>query len=593
MQSSEYHTAIREVTAQGQPYETETVRVGNVEYIGFVNAPRNLCELYRSALRFGDQEFYVYQQERYTYEAAWNLAAQVANRLMEQGCAAGDRVGISFRNYPEWIWAFMGITSIGGVAVAMNAWWSDEEMIYGIKDSGLKTLIVDQQRYDQVRDHIDELGLVVITVRTDDQPQSTTWEEWVSGASQSMPEVDVSPSQPATLLYTSGSTAHPKGVLSTHLAITNALLGWEAGGSIGMLAMQLRRRREFDEHAEELQLADDEQSERANTPAKAEIPVPSSILSVPLFHVTGLTVQMLTSFRVGRKLVGMYKWDVEEALRIIQDEQITSFNGVPTMAWELTQSPNLKKYDLTSLQSAGGGGAPMAPEQARQIDRKLAKGGQGTGWGMTETQGLATSIGGEPYRERPRSCGRAIPPLVKVKAVGDDGEDLGPGETGELCIWGIMNFREYWNQPEATMETLNNGWVRTGDIGHLDDEGFVYITDRKKDIVIRGGENIGCQEVEAVLYEHPDVLECSVFGIPDERLGETVGAVVCTRSDSELSEKQLQEFALEHLARFQVPERIWIGTRRLPRTASEKIFKRQIREEVLNALKQQADEPYN
>lgn len=589
MQSNYYQTAISEITAQGQPYETETVRVGNVDYLGFVNAPRNLCELYRSALKYGDQEFYVYQQERYTYESAWNLAAQVANRLVEQGSVPGDSIGISFRNYPEWIWAFMGITSIGCVAVAMNAWWSDEEMVYGIKDSGLKTLIVDQQRFDQIRDHIDALGLFVITVRTSPQSRSTTWESWVHGASTSMPEIDVAPIQAATLLYTSGSTAHPKGVLSTHLAITNALLGWEAGGAIGWRAMQLRRQHELEEHAKELQLAANENSQRTTEPPQPNPPIPSSILSVPLFHVTGLTVQMLTSFRSGRKLVGMYKWDVEEALRIIQEEQITSFNGVPTMAWELAQSPNLKNYDLTSLQSAGGGGAPMAPEQARQIDRKLAKGGQGTGWGMTETQGLATSIGGEPFRERPRSCGRAIPPIVKVKAIGDNGEDLGPGETGELCIWGIMNFQEYWNQSEATAETLIDGWVLTGDIGHLDEEGYVYITDRKKDIVIRGGENIGCQEVEAVLYEHPDVLECSVFGIPDERLGETVGAVVCTNSDSKLSESELQEFAHEHLARFQVPERIWIGTKRLPRTASEKIYKRQIREEVLRTLKKQAD----
>lgn len=254
------------------------------------------------------------------------------------------------------------------------------------------------------------------------------------------------------------------------------------------------------------------------------------------------------------------------------------------MAWELTQSPDLKKFDLSSLQSAGGGGAPMAPEQARQIDKKLARGGQGTGWGMTETQGLATGIGGDAFLQRPNSCGRAFPPLVKVKAVDDSGRDLGPGETGELCIWGIMNFSEYWNNPAATAETLHDGWVRTGDIGHLDDEGYVFITDRKKDIIIRGGENIGCQEVEKLLYEHPDVLECSVFGLPDQRLGESVAAVVCIREESELSDMELQTFAREHLARFQVPERIWIRKERLPRTASEKIFKRAIREEILEQL---------
>ena len=583
MQSDFLTQAITDVTAPGQPYETRTVDVGDVSYIGFVNAPQNLRELYRQGLRFDDRDFYVYEDERYSYVEAWRLAAQVANRLIECGVSKGDRVGISFRNYPEWIWAFMGITSMGGVAVAMNAWWSTEEMIYGINDSGLKTLFVDQQRFDQIKSHIDELNLTVVTVRTERQPKSTTWIDWLSKASSSMPEIDIPAQHPASLLYTSGSTAHPKGVLSTHLAITNALLGWESGGMIGMRAFQLRMLQERREHSEELQLSKEEPS--PETPTQTEVPpVPSMILSVPLFHVTGLTVQMLSSFRSGRKLVGMYKWDVEEALRIIQDEKISSFNGVPTMAWELAQSPKLKNYDLSSLKSAGGGGAPMAPEQARQIDNKLARGGQGTGWGMTETQGLATSIGGEVFSERPTSCGRAIPPLVKVKAVDDEGNQLEPGETGELCIWGIMNFREYWNKPDATAETLIDGWVQTGDVGHIDEDGYVYITDRKKDIVLRGGENVGCQEVEAVLYEHPEILECSVFGLPDERLGETVAAVVCVQSGANLSASELQEFAGEHLAKFQIPERIWIQTERLPRTASEKIFKRGIRDHILQEL---------
>ena len=583
MQSDFLSQAATEITAPGQPYETRTVEVGDVNYVGFVNAPQNLRELYRQGLRFEDQDFYVYEDERYSYTEAWQLAAQVANRLIEYGVRKGDRVGISFRNYPEWIWAFMGITSMGGVAVAMNAWWSTEEMIYGIKDSGLKTLFVDQQRFDQIKSHIDELDLDVITVRAEKQEKSTTWSNWLYDVPSSMPEIDIPAQHPASLLYTSGSTAHPKGVLSTHLAITNALLGWESGGMIGMRAFQLRMQQERKEHSKELQLSPEDSAQEQPTQVETP-PVPSMILSVPLFHVTGLTVQMLSSFRSGRKLVGMYKWDVEEALRIIQDEQISSFNGVPTMAWELAQSPKLKNYDLSSLKSAGGGGAPMAPEQARQIDNKLARGGQGTGWGMTETQGLATSIGGEVFSQRPTSCGRAIPPLVKVKAVDDDGNKLEPGETGELCIWGIMNFQEYWNKPDATAETLIDGWVQTGDIGHLDEDGYVYITDRKKDIVLRGGENVGCQEVEAVLYEHPEVLECSVFGLPDERLGETVAAVVCVQPDANVVASEIQAFAGEHLARFQVPEKIWIQTDRLPRTASEKIFKRGIRDRILQEL---------
>ena len=560
--------AIAEVTAPGKPFETETVHVNGVDFIGFVNAPTNLRELYRSGLRH-DVDFYVYDDERYSFNDAWKISAQVANTLINQGVSPGDRVGISLRNYPEWIFAFMGITSMGGIAVAMNAWWSAEEMEYGIADSGLKLLFVDQERLERVGPLAHELGIALVTVRCQHE-SFPTWDAFIEGSSDAMPENDIAPEDNATLLYTSGSTAHPKGVLSTNRSICNALLGWEAAGAVGY-QLTVNENPALAEQA------------RTTQPSLPAFP-PSTILSVPLFHVTGLVVQFLSSFRYGRKLVGMYKWDVERALQIIEAERITSFNGVPTMSYELVKSASLGNYDLSSLQSAGGGGAAMAPEQAKEIDNKIAKGASGTGWGMTETQGLATSIGGPAFTIRPRSCGRALPPLVKVKAVNDEGTELPPFETGELCIWGIQNFSGYWNNPDATRETLVDGWVHTGDVGHLDDEGYVYITDRMKDIVIRGGENIGCQEVEAALYEHPHVAEASVFGIPDERLGETVAAVVCLEPNTRLDEDDLKQFASERLAQFKVPSRIWIGHERLPRTASEKIFKRQIREETLKKL---------
>lgn len=560
--------AIAEVTAPGKPFETDTVHVNGVDFIGFVNAPANLRELYRFGLRH-EVDFYVYDDERYSFEDAWRIAAQVANKLIEIGIEPGDRVGVSLRNYPEWIFAFMGITAMGGIAVAMNAWWTAEEMEYGIQDSGLKLLFVDQERLERAGPLAKDLAIELVTVRCQDEA-FTTWDAFVDGTSDTMPESEIRPDDNATLLYTSGSTAHPKGVLSTHRSICNALLGWEAAGAVGYQLTVIENPAQAQQAA----------AAASTNPAHP----PSTILSVPLFHVTGLVVQLLSSFRYGRKLVGMYKWDVDRALQIIEAERITSFNGVPTMSYELVKSASLGKYDVSSLQSAGGGGAAMAPEQAKEIDKQIAKGASGTGWGMTETQGLATSIGGPAFSLRPRSCGRALPPLVKVKAVDEDGHDLPPFETGELCIWGIQNFSGYWNNPEATKETLVDGWVHTGDVGHLDDEGYVFITDRMKDIVIRGGENIGCQEVEAALYEHPRVAEACVFGIPDERLGETVAAVVCLEPDTHLNEDELKEFASERLAQFKVPSRIWIGHERLPRTASEKIFKRQIREEILSKL---------
>ena len=556
--------AVAEVTAPGKPHETRVETIRSVDFTVFANAPNNLRDLYASALNHAQKDFYVYRDERYTFQAMWDRAARCANALRARGIGPGDRVGIALRNYPEWIAAFMAVTSMGAVAVAMNAWWSGEELVYGIEDSGLKILFTDVERTERLVPHLAQLDIDLVTVRHQHEGLAT-WEEFVHDASTEMPLPEIAPEDNATILYTSGSTAHPKGVLSTHRAITNALMGWECGGAIAMAL-------------------NPQMGAAVGRAAPPPQNPPAIILTVPLFHVTGLVVQTLMSFRHGRKVVGMYKWDVEEALRIIQKERITEFNGVPTMAWELVQAPNRDRYDLSSLKSAGGGGAPMAPEHARQIDKTIAKGAPGTGWGMTETQGLATTIGGPAFLQRPRSCGRAVPPIVKVKAVKSDGTDAAPLETGELWIWGVMNFSEYWNKPDATAESLTDGWVHTGDIGHLDEEGYVFITDREKDMVLRGGENIGCQEVEAVLYEHPAILEAAVFGVPDERLGETVATVVVVRPGMALTVEDVRSFAAEHLARFKVPDHVWLRTERLPRIASEKIFKRGLREEAIELL---------
>ena len=557
--------AVAQVTAPGEPYETRTERIRGVDFTVFANAPAHLRALYASGLEHGDKDFYVYRDERYTYRQMWELAARCANALASRGIRPGDRVGIALRNYPEWVAAFMGITSAGCIAVAMNAWWSGEELAYGVKDSGLKLLFTDRERTERLADRVDELGIALVTVRHQ-HPGHATWEAFLAEAgSAAMPEPSINPEDDATILYTSGSTAHPKGVLSTHRAIVNALLGWECGGAIAM-AMN------------------PEMAAAVGRSAPVPTDPPAVILTVPLFHVTGLTVQLLMSFRRGRKVVGMYKWDAEEALRIIDAERITEFNGVPTMAWELVQSPNRHKYDLSSLKSAGGGGAPMAPEHARQIDKTIAKGAPGTGWGMTETQGLATTIGGAAFLARPRSCGRAVPPIVKVKAVKSDGTTAAPLETGELWIWGVMNFSGYWNKPEATAQSLTDGWVHTGDLGHLDEDGYVFITDRLKDMVLRGGENIGCQEVEAVLYDHPAVQEAAVFGVPDDRLGETLAAVVVTKPGASLTNEAVRDFTAAHLAKFKVPDHVWVRRERLPRIASEKIFKRGLREEAIASL---------
>ena len=556
--------ATARVTARGQPYEVVQATIDGSTFRVFAHAPPNLRELYRSSLVHGDKDFYVYQDERYTFAETWRQAARVARQLEGLGVSAGDRVGIAARNYPEWIFAFMGITSLGAVAVAINAWWSGEELAYGIDDSGLTVLFADAERLQRVLPLAAAKRLELIAIRADDvaqaHPNVMTWDQFIGHASDAMPEHEVAPDSNATILYTSGSTAHPKGVLATHRSIVHALLGWECGAAIAV-------------HLDPSLVEE-----------SPEFP-PAMILTVPLFHVSGLNVQFLSSFRSGRKLVGMYKWDPEEALRLVEAERITSFNGVPTMSWEMVQSPNFHKYDTRSLKSMGGGGAAMAPEHSRQIAKELRSGVPGTGYGMTETNGLATSISGADLLGRGRSCGRPIPPMVDIKVVDPNGREVARGETGEIWIRGAMNFRGYWNKPDATRETLKDGWVCSGDIGHMDDEDFVFITDRAKDMVIRGGENIGCQEVEAVIYDHPAVSECAVFGVPDERLGEALAAVVMVKPNQRLAPDDVRAHVAGHLARFKVPEHVWVRTEQLPRIASGKIYKRGLRDDAIAALK--------
>jgi len=547
---------IRDFTAPGAPYELITADVDGTPMPVFRNAPPNLQTLYAQAAEaFPERDCYVYEGERYTYQDVWQTAARVANALSAAGVRPGDRVGIAMRNYPEWVLAFMGITSLGAVAVAMNAWWTAEELRYGMADSGLKVLFADAERLQRVEGTAAELDVTLIAVRAD-APAHTSWETFIAAAPAHMPAAPVAPDDNALILYTSGSTSHPKGVLSSHRAVLHALLGWECAAAM----------------AAEL------------APPPADDHIPAMILTVPLFHVSGLNVQLLSSFRQGRKLVGMYKWDPEEALKLIEAERITQFNGVPTMSWELIQSPNFHNYDTSSLKSMGGGGAAMAPEHARQIDARLPTGAAGTGYGMTETNGLATTIAGEALLERPRSCGRPTPPIVSIRICDEAGRELPRGATGEIWIHGPMNFRGYWNDAAATQATLSDGWVHTGDLGHMDDEDYVFITDRAKDMVIRGGENIGCQEVEAAIYDHPAVSECAVFGLPDERLGETLAAVIMRKPGMALEVDDVKAHVAGRLARFKVPERIWIRDEQLPRIASGKIYKRGLRDEALAAL---------
>jgi len=557
--------ALAQLTATGQPYAIDTRQLFGREVRAFVETPANLAALFASAR--SDATFIVYENERLTFDDAWRQASSLAQALQDRyGITHGDRVAISMRNYPEWIIGFMAITSIGGVAVAMNSLWQPEEMAYGLTDSGARLLLADEERLQRFVQYEAEtkkrldVALLAVRLPADSSLFATLGERLttypdvlaqVGGCD--MPLVNVAPEDNATILYTSGSTGHPKGVLSCHLNILSALMSWELDQQSAILCAGI-------------------------TPPVPEHQ-PATLLAVPLFHATGSHAVYLASYRSQRKLVSMYKWNPAHAAELIEAEKISSFIAPAAMTGDLVVEARRQNLDLSTLVSVGGGGAPRAPDQVRSIESTFASAMPGTGWGMTETNAIGAGIGGADYLARPESSGRASA-VVDLKIVDESGAEVPQGQRGELLIRGVSVIEGYWQRPDANAETFVDGWLRTGDVAYLDDEGFLFIVDRIKDLVIRGGENIGCGEVEAALLEHPKIVEASVYGVPDERLGEEVGATYFSGDGAAdgPSEEDLRAFLAARLSRFKVPRYLSKSEEPLPRTASGKILKRQLRE---------------
>jgi steroid-24-oyl-CoA synthetase len=552
--------ALATLTAPGEPYELEALTINNVPCRAFVHAPKSLRDLV--ADNVGDETFVVYEDERYSFADMYRMSCRLATALVQDfGVVKGDRVAISMRNYPEWIVAFTAATSVGAIAVAMNAWWEAEEIEMGLKDCGAKVICADQERLARLAQIIDNIDTQVIAVRpAPDMTLGTEFSRVIEAypADQPMPEVDIAPEDPATIFYTSGSTGFPKGALASHRNIISALLSWELDQKCGLLM------------------------------AGVEAPVlpyqNATLLAVPLFHATGSHAVYLSCYRSQRKLVSMYKWNPHAAAALIDEEKISSFVAPAAMTGDLVEAAKQGQHDLSTLLTVGGGGAPRAPEQVKDIEQSFTTAMPNTGWGMTETNAIGTGIGGADYLQRPASSGRASA-VVDLRIVDEQGNELPAGERGELLIRGVSVIAGYWQRPQANAETFTDGWLHTGDVAYLDDEGYLFIVDRIKDLIIRGGENIGCGEVEAALVEHPLVLEASVYAIPDDRLGEEVGATVYTQE--QVSEDELRGFLADHLAKFKIPAYLHITHAQLPRIASGKINKRQLRDKAIKTLEVQ------
>lgn len=549
-----YHEAATQVTATGERFQTGEIEVQGVRYTAFTAVPETLRDLFDLTRGYGEATFLVYEDERYTFDEVYARADGIAAALQSRyGVTKGDRVAIAMRNYPEWIMTYLGALSVGAVVVSMNAWWTTEELDFGLEDCGASVLVADPDRVTRTREATERLGIATVGVRLGGTAPDRVdrWED-VAEPGAAFERVEIAPDDDATILYTSGTTGRPKGAVSTHRAVIQALMGFGCKGAIDAL-------RRPDERG------------GATGP-------PVFILIVPLFHVTGNVPVLLGSMASGLKLVIMHKWDPGRALELIEREQVTQFVGVPTQSWDLLEHPDFDRYDTSSLAAVGGGGAPAPPQLVSRVATGFKAAKPNIGYGLTETNSYGPGNSGVDYVTHPTSTGR-VTPIMQVEVRDPDGRSLPVGTSGEIWMKGPNVIRGYWNRPEATAETIVDGWLRSGDIGRLDEEGFLYIEDRAKDMILRAGENVYSAEVEAAIYEHPAVYEAAVFGVPHERLGEEVAVAIVARPSMTIDPDELRAFLTERIAPFKVPSKIVAFTEALPRNPAGKILKRDLRDQ--------------
>jgi long-chain acyl-CoA synthetase len=552
------------LTRPGSPFEMEERVIRGVPTRVWKHAMPTLREVFVAGRAHGQKTFLVYEDDRATFEAFARAALAVAEALTRDGVRKGDRVAIVMRNLPEWPAAFFGALITGAIATPLNAWWTGPELEYGLTDSGAKVALVDAERLQRLAGHLKncpDLARIYVTRANDalSDPRVTRLEDvigrvadWGSLPDRPTPAVAIEPDDPAAILYTSGTTGRPKGALGTHRNATSTIVAAAFGAA-----------RNFVRRGEPIPQPDPS-VQRA------------TLVGIPLFHTTGSHAILGPALYNGSKLVLMRRWDPELGLRLIERERITHAGGVPTIAWQLIEHPARESYDLSSLESVSYGGAPGTPELVRRIKQVFPKSAPGLGWGMTETSATFTSHGAEDYQNRPDSSGPALP-VCDMRIVGERGEDLPVGTVGELWAKGPNVVNGYWNNPAATAETFVDGWLKTGDLARVDEEGFLYVVDRKKDMLIRGGENIYCIEVEDALYRHPAVMDAALVGLPHKTLGEEPAAVVTLKQGTTATEDELRAFVAGQLAAFKVPVRVAFARDMLPRNANGKIIKAELK----------------
>jgi long-chain acyl-CoA synthetase len=554
------------LTGPGGPFEVVTDAVNGVEMRVFKDRMRSLREVAAMAAGRGDEQSYiVYGDRRIGFTEFVRGANSVSSVLAERyGVGQGDRVAVLSANNPEWCFTFWGIVNMGAILVGLNGWWKTDEIIYGLEDSGAKVLVADKGRFARVVEEVEKLPDLEAVFLVDADPAEFggreklhRFAELLEAPSDSLPDAAIDEDDPAVIFYTSGTTGRPKGAISTHRSmianLQNTIYNTVAGSMSGGMDVDLSG-------------GASEQT--------------ASLLTSPMFHVSGCHSGIVVGLLGGVKLVvPVGKFEPEKAMQLIEDERITVWATVPTMVWRVVEHPDRHEYDLKSIKTVAYGGSPSAAELQRRVQETFgAVRTLGNAYGLTESSSVATAIGGQEFLDRPNSVGRPMP-VVELRIVTADGTDAPTGQLGEVLIKGPIIMPGYWNKPEATADTVTEGWLHSGDIGYVDEEGYLYITDRAKDMIIRGGENVYCVEIENRLSEHPAVAEAAVIGVPHQSLGEEVKAVVRIEPGQSITEDEVRSWVAETLANFKVPTYVELVDEALPRNASGKLLKNVLRGE--------------